>query len=646
MTVPFAWSPEPGDAVNCNVARFMKTLGIANVSELRERSTADVAWFWDAIVKALPIEFFKPYDAVLDDSRGIAWTRWFVGGELNLCYNCVDRHALFGKRQHAAIVWEGEDGAVLKVTYGDLHAETCRLANALMHLGVGKGDRVGIFLPMLSETVVALMAVARIGAIAIPIFSGFGASAVAVRLEDGAAKVLITADGFLRKGQVVPMKQTADEAVSRVESVRHTIVVRRIGDGVPWREGVDLDWNSLLAREQPTGRAESLDSETPFMIAYTSGTTGKPKGSVHVHGGFLVKIAQEVAHQVDMTERDILYWFTDMGWIMGPWEVVGGLALGGTIFLYEGSPDWPAPDRIWRQIEQHRVSILGLSPTLIRALMRHGDEPPKGHELSSLRILGSTGEPWNPDPWRWYFEKIGGGHRPLINFSGGTEVGACFLSPFPCEAIKPCSVGGASLGMAIDVFDGDGKPIRDGVGELVCTKPWPAMTRGLWNDAADRYTETYWQRWPDIWLHGDWASIDDDGRWFLHGRSDDTIKIAGKRLGPAEIESVLVEHPGVVEAAAIGVPDELKGELVWCFAVLRPGFEGSDELRADLRGRVAAALGKSFAPEQVRFVSELPKTRSGKIMRRGLRAKVLGQDAGDLSTLDNPKALEEAERER
>lgn len=314
--------------------------------------------------------------------------------------------------------------------------------------------------------------------------------------------------------------------------------------------------------------------------------------------------------------------------------------MGGTVFLYEGAPDYPAADRLWSMIERHGITILGISPTLIRALMKFGEEPVKKHDLSSLRILGSTGEPWNPDPYMWLFENIGGSRCPIINLSGGTEVAACFLSPLPITELKPCTLRGPALGMAIDVFDEHGKPIRGGVGELVCKKPWPGMTRGVWKD-PDRYLKTYWSRWKDVWVHGDWASIDEDGFWYLHGRSDDTIKIAGKRVGPAEIESILVSHPAVTESAAIGVPHELKGEVVWCYAVLKPNVQPSDQLRKELRERVAEALGKPFAPDQIKFVKELPKTRNAKILRRAIRAKALNQEVGDLSNLENPKALEE-----
>ncbi|HEX9695184.1 MAG TPA: AMP-binding protein [Actinomycetota bacterium] len=631
----YAWTPTPAYADAARVTRLMRAHGIDDYRELVRRSNDDPAWFWDAAVKDLGIEFFTPYARVYDDARGIAWTTWFDGGTVNLTYNCVDKQDPSAR----AIVWEGEDGAVRTLTFADLRREVDRVARGLLALGIGQGDRVAIQMPMVPENAIALYACAKIGAVVLPIFSGFAASAVATRLQDAGAVALVTADGFFRRGSVVPLKETADEAAAASPTVGHVIVFRRIGRDIPWTDGRDVEWDSLGPGEPLD--APALDPEHPLMIAYTSGTTGKPKGAVHVHGGFLVKIAEEAAYQTDLGPGDLLFWFTDMGWIMGPWELIGANANGAAVLFYEGAPDYPAPDRIWRIVERHRVTALGMSPTGIRALIPHGDEMARSRDLSSLRILASTGEPWNPDPWRWYFEIVGGGRCPIINLSGGTEVGACFLSPSVLTPLRPCTLGGPSLGMAIDVYDPDGKPMGPGeVGELVCTKPWPGMTRGIWND-PDRYIAAYWSRWPDVWVHGDWASTDADGFWYLHGRSDDTLKIAGKRLGPAEVESILVEHPAVAESAAVGVPDEVKGEKVWCFVVLRPGVAGDAALAATLRTMVADGLGKAFRPDAVRFVNALPKTRSAKILRRAVRAAALGEDPGDLSSLENPAALDE-----
>ena len=639
----FAWRPTPDYSEQANVSRLMRAHGIDSYDELVRRSQEDISWFWDAVVKDLGIEFFTPYRSVVETPNGIPWAIWFPGGKINATHNCVDKQAA-ARPDATAIVWEGEDAEVRKLSYEELREAVDRFANGLASLGIGAGDTVGVYLPMIPENPIALYALAKIGAIALPIFSGFAAPAVASRLEDADAKALITADGFRRRSHEVQMKEAADEAADRSPSVQHVIVVKRLGRDIPWSDARDRDYAALVAEQPPQRDPAQLDAEHPLLIAYTSGTTGRPKGAVHVHGGFLVKIAEEVAYQTDCKPSDTLFWFTDMGWIMGPWEVFGTHANGGTLLLYEGAPDYPEPDRLWSLVERHKVSILGVSPTLIRALIPHGAEQVAKHDRSSLRILASTGEPWNPDPWRWYFEVVGESRCPVINISGGTEVGACFLSPTPLVPLRPCTLGGPALGMAIDVYDPDGKPLPAGtVGELVCTKPWPGMTRGIWGD-PDRYIETYWSRWPDVWVHGDWASRDEDGFWFLHGRSDDTLKIAGKRLGPAEIESLLVSHPSVAESAAVGVPDEVKGEKVWCFAVLKPGVEATDDLRAELRAVVEGALGKAFRPDQIRFVSALPKTRSAKILRRAVRAAALGEDPGDLSSLENPAALEEIKR--
>jgi acetyl-CoA synthetase len=624
-----------------NVTRFMRAHGIESYDELVRRSTDDIEWFWDAVVKDLGIRFARPYDRVLDTSDGVPWARWFVGGTTNLATTCVDRWAE-ETPDAPAVLWEGEDGQVRRVTYAELREMADRLANGLRSLGVVELDAVGIFLPMAPETVAATLACAKIGAIYVPIFSGYAPDAVATRLNDAEAKVLITADGFLRRGRPVPMKEIADEAADAAPSVRSVIVWPRLGrTDLPWRGVRDVRWSSLLGEADAPFDTMELDAEHPLFLAYTSGTTGRPKGSVHVHGGFTVKIAEEVAYQTDLRRDDILFWVTDLGWIMGPWEITGAGALGAAVFLYEGAPNFPQPDRVWDMVERHRITTLGISPTLIRALIPAGDEWVERHDLSSLRILGSTGEPWNPEPWTWFLERVGGGRCPIINLSGGTEIGACFLSPLPTTDLKPTTLRGPALGMTVEVWGPDGRPVPAGeVGELVCTKPWPAMTRGVWKD-PDRYLQTYWSRWPDVWVHGDWASIDEDGFWFLHGRSDDTMNIAGKRLGPAEVESALTEHPAVAESAAVGIPHPVKGEAVWCFVITKPGHTIGDDLAGELKAEVARHLGKAFTPDRIVFVDQLPKTRSAKILRRVIRATVLGEDPGDLSSLENPSAIEQ-----
>jgi acetyl-CoA synthetase len=627
------WLPPEDAWATTRVGRFGGQHGCGDLGTLHARSIDDPAWFWDAVVQHLGIPFAVPYEDVLDESDGIAWTRWFTGGRTNLADACCDRWAE-ATPEAEAIVWEGEEGDVRTWSYAQLRAQADGLARLLEHRGVATGDTVGIYLPMLPETIAAVLAVAKVGAIFVPIFSGYGAEAVRVRLEDADAKALITADAFPRRGRPVPMLATALEAATDVPTV---IVVDRLGTHVAHDDRV-LPWPQPASAPYAT---KALDSEHTLFLAYTSGTTGRPKGVVHVHGGWTVKVAEEGAFQTDIGPGDRVFWLTDLGWIMGPWLLTAGLANGATIVLYDGAPDHPAPDRLWAFVARHRATHCGVSPTLVRALMAHGDLP-AAHDLSHLRILASTGEPWNEDPWRWYSERVGGGACPVINISGGTEVGACFLSPHPVQPISPMSLGGPSLGMAVDVFDEDGRPLRGAVGELVCTKPWPGMTRGLRND-PERYLATYWSRWPDVWVHGDWASVEViDGRteWFLHGRSDDTIKVAGKRLGPAEVESALVSHPAVVEAAAVGLPDELKGEQLWGYAVLAPGAEPDDALRAELVAVVAEQLGKSFTPAGIRFVRTLPKTRSAKVVRRVVRAVATGTDPGDLSSLEDPSALD------
>ncbi|PZR90977.1 MAG: AMP-dependent synthetase, partial [Candidatus Nephthysia bennettiae] len=447
-------------------------------------------------------------------------------------------------------------------------------------------------------------------------------------------------DGFYRRGNVVPMKETADQALAEAPSVRHAVVFRRVGRQIPWTEGRDRDWSEVVEPDDGgRGLTEPLDPESPLLLIYTSGTTGKPKGAVHVHAGFPLKTAQDMAHGFDVGPDDVIFWVTDIGWMMGPWLIYGSLLHGATMVLYEGTPDTPAADRLWRMAADHRVTVMGVSPTLIRGLMGAGSELPRRHDLSSLRILGGTGEPWNPEPFMWFFREVGGGRIPVINYSGGTEISGGILCGNVISRLRPCSFAGPLPGMAADVLDEQGRSVRGEVGELAIRQPWPGMTRGFWG-GPERYLETYWSRFPDVWVHGDWAYVADDGLWYVLGRSDDTIKVAGKRLGPAEVESVLVGHPAVAESAAVGVPDELKGESVVCFVVLRAGEEGSAALSEELKYRVAGALGKPLRPRAVKFVAELPRTRNSKILRRVVKAVYLGQEPGDLSSLENPSALD------
>jgi len=634
MTEPILWRPTPEFARASRLGRFMARHGFDALPAFHRRSIDDPEWYWRAVCEDLGIVWTRPFTRVLDASRGIAWPRWFEGGEMNLAANCVDRHLATGG-DRLAIVCESEDGSARQLTYGELAVEVNRLANALVLMGVAAGDAVGIFLPMSPEAAIATLAVMRIGAMYTPCFSGYGAQAVASRLQDSEAKVLITADRFTRRGNPVLMKQTADEAVALSPSVKHVLVHRRGGGDVPWIEGRDRWWHDVVATQSPTCAALGVEADHPCLIIYTSGTTGRPKGTVLTHGGFGIKTGHDWAYVMDVGADDRVFWLTDLGWLMGPMLITGTLIHGGTAVLFDGTPDFPAPDRLWALVERHRVNVLGLSPTAARALMPHGADWVRRHDLSSLRIIGSTGEPWNPEPFRWVFETVGQGRVPIMNYSGGTEISGGIVASFPVTPIKACSFAGPIPGMAADVFDEPGRPVRGEVGELVITRPWPGMTKGFWRDPT-RYEETYWSRWPEVWVHGDWAYIDEDGFWFLQGRSDDTLKIAGKRLGPAEVESVLVGHPAVAEAATIGVPHEVKGEAIICFVVLKPDEAASEGLRVELGERVMRQMGKALKPERVLFAAELPKTRSAKIMRRVIRATHLGKDPGDLSSLDNP----------
>jgi acetyl-CoA synthetase len=633
------WEPSAEVVERSRLKRFMDRHGIETFSELLRRADDDIEWFWDAAIRDIDVSFYRPYDKVVDLSHGKPWAKWWIGARMNIVDSCLDRHRDGELRDKTAVIWEGEPGEVRTLTYRELDQQVSRLAGALRRLGVGHGDRVGIFMPMCPEVAVSVLAAAKIGAVIIPLFSGYGPEAIATRLRDGEARLLICADGFYRRGQVVAMKETVDRALVSCPTVKKVIVFRRVVREIPWTHGRDENWEVLLEDHPDRARTEELEPEDPLMIIYTSGTTGKPKGTLHVHGGFPVKSAQDMAHGFDIGPDDVVFWFTDLGWMMGPWLIFGTLVLGATMVLYEGTPDHPGPDRLWRMVARHRATVLGVSPTLVRSLMTRGDDVPAQHDLSSLRVLGGTGEPWNPEPFNWYFKHIGGGRIPVINYTGGTEISGGILCGNVITHLRPCSFAGPVPGMAADVVDGDGQPVRGEVGELVIRNPWPGMTRGFWGD-RERYVETYWSRFDDVWVHGDWAYADpEDGLWYVLGRSDDTIKIAGKRLGPAEVESVLVGHAAVAEAAAIGVPDELKGEVLVCFVILRAGQEPSEKLGHELQDLVASALGKPLRPQAVHFVTDLPRTRNAKILRRVVRSVYTGKDPGDLSSLENPSAL-------
>lgn len=632
------WRPTTERVSASNTAAFMRAHGIQTFDELLARSSADPEWFWEAVVDHIGLPFDRPWRTVRDTSRGHPWATWFVGGVFNLSQACVDRWADENPTR-IALRSEKETGDRRELTFGELRDVVSRLAGGLLSLGVKRGDAVAVYLPMGEEAIVSLLAVARIGAIFIPVFSGYGEEAVATRLDDPKPKVVICANGFQRRGALVEMKEIADRAIEKAAGVDHVLVVDYTDRAVtPMMAGRDVWWHDQVPRAEPVAPFPT-STEDPVLIAYTSGTTGRPKGAVHVQAGLTVKLAAEGAFHAEIGRDDVVMWATDMGWIMGPWMVVAGLSNGAALAAYDGAPDYPAPDRIWQVAARLGVTFLGISPTLIRALQPHGAEHARRHDLSRLHTFGSTGEPWNPDPWWWLFDEVGERERPIVNISGGTEIGAVIVGVNLLQGLKPTSVGAPSFGVDADIFDPHGEPVRGEVGELVIRGSWPGMTRGFWGE-PERYLETYWSRFPDVWVHGDWASIDDDGFWFLHGRSDDTLNVAGKRVGPAEIESAVVALPEVTMAAAIGMPDEVKGESIALFVVPAPGVEPDAALTATVESAVTGTMGKAFRPKSVRWVPDLPRTRSAKIMRRVIKAVVLGEEPGDLSGLENPDSLE------
>lgn len=587
-------------------------------------------WFWPAAAEDLGIPLRGPVQKVCDESAGRAFPRWFTGATLNIVDSCVDRHAADPQQAgRTAVTYEGDNGSRRSLTFTELKTEVDRFAAGLQSLGVGKGDRVALFMPSVPEAAVVILGSAKIGAVVVPSFSGYGSESLATRLQASEAKVLVTADGTTRRGKPVPMKQIAEGAVDLSPSVQHLVVVPNSGEPISMMAGRDHWWKDVAAPlAGPAPAPEALDPNHPLFIIYTSGTTGLPKGIVHSHLGYLLKSAIDFGYAFDLQPGDVLGWIADMGWMLGPLMVVGGLHCGSAVVMIEGLPDYPEPDRLWRIVERNRVTVQGIAPTAARGL-RSRDVDGKGVDLSSLRAFASTGEAWDEPSWHWLFEQVGAKRLPILNYSGGTETGGGILSCYTMLPQTPASFCGPLPGMDVDVLDADARATPE-IGELVMLNTWPGMAHSFWKDDA-RYLDTYWSRWPDIWVHGDLCSIDADGYWHVHGRSDDTLKIGGRRVGPAEIESALVTQPGVAEAAVIGVPDEMKGQAVVAFVVAKPGATVAPET---LIAGVTGLIGKAMAPSKVHVVTGLPKTRNGKIMRRAIRARHLGQPLGDLSAHD------------
>jgi acetyl-CoA synthetase len=611
------WEPPREFIEHTNVWRFMRRLGLADRGAFLHFSREDPERFWDEIVREMRVDWATPYDRVMDASRGPEWTRWFCGGRLNIAHNCLDRWA--AETGRVACVWESESGASGTVTFAQLRKDANRVAHGLRRLGLKPGDRVALCMPMTPAILAILYGCFKAALTVVPIFAGFGAGAIATRLEDSGARAVFTAEHVERRGKRLPLAEKVPQAgrPPSLPHLEHTILVGK---------------EPLFAGESEEFETPALDSEERAFILYTSGTTGKPKGVVHTHAGCLAQTGKEIWLGFDHKEGDRFFWLSDIGWMMGPWTILGNHLFGGTIFLYDGAPDYPGPGRLWETIERHGITTFGISPTAIRMLSKSAGELPA---MPTLRLLGSTGEPWDEQAWTWFFERVGRRRCPIINISGGTEIVGSFLFPLPIQELKPCTLGGPAPGMATEVVDENGCPVRGRKGYLVCTKPAPSMTRGIWGD-PQRYLDTYWSRFPGMWYHGDWASVDEDGHWFLHGRADESMNVAGRKVGPAEVEEAMMQHPGVAEAAVIGVPDEIKGEAIVGYAVAKAGAEVDP---AAVCATVVEVMGPTFRPREVLVVKELPTTQSGKIVRRVMRQKYLGEEIGDLSTVANPWAV-------
>ena len=627
---PFIWRPEHHAWTrDSHVARFMAKHGHATLDELHAASVRDTGWFWDAAMKDSGVEWTQSYTAVKDESRGFPWTQWFLGGQVNVAHNCVDRHVRDGHGGETALFYESDSGRAeesRRVTFAELSGLVNRCAGALRAAGVKAGDSVGLYAPMQVPTVVVLFATMKLGARFVPIFCGYGEDALRERLASCEAKILFACGTLTRRGKATDTATIARAAAAKVPSLTRTVWVDT------------ADWEAFLGTGTPLAACEPTAAEDPCLIIYTSGTTGRPKGTVHTQAGCLAQMGKELRYAFNVQPGEPFFWVTDIGWMMGPWEIIGCLLYRTPIVLFDGATNDPTGDRIWEICAKHGVVTLGCSPTLIRLLMRGTDgRGPAGYNLAKLRVLGSTGEVWDEASYLWYFENVGQKRCPVINISGGTEIVGCHLSPTPLTPLKACSVGGPSLGMDVAAFTDEGQPAPRGtMGHLVCRQPAPSMTKSFLHDDA-RYLETYFQKFLGVWYHGDWAKVDEDGQWFLFGRTDDTMKVAGKRVGPGEVEGALTTHPAVSEAAVIGVPDELKGTALVCFVVLKPGQTATEK---ELVAQVAKQLGKPLAPKNVYVIPALPKTRSGKIVRAAMLRVFLGQPAGDITSIDNPGAFE------
>ncbi len=640
---PIAWRPSAETIAAANLTHFINAAGRRDYDDLIAWSVAEPEQFYRTLFAHIDYRFTRPFSAALDQSRGPEWPRWCAGGQTNVVLNCLDKWRDTPTYSKPALEWIGENGDRLTWTYAELDANVTRFAAGLRRLGLGPGDVVAIYLPNIPEAVVALLAVPKIGAVVLPLFSGFGADAVTARLNDARARAIITVDGSYRRGRIVAAKQVVDEARPNVPSLTHVIVCHRADAPMQWQPG-DHHWTEIASDRDGDTATLAVEADSPFLLVYTSGTTGKPKGVVHTHCGFPVKTVLDLGICMDFKASDRILWMSDMGWLVGPILVYGTTLMGGTMVIAEGTPDYPSADRIWRIVEAMRVSYLGVAPTMARGFMADPGFDASRYDLASLRIFVSTGEAWTPEAWHWLFQTIGNGRLPIINFSGGTEMGGIVTSVVT-HPIKPCSFTRPVPGTAAAIYTENGETAPPGVvGELVMQRAPIGLTQGLWQD-TERYIQSYWSTYPGVWHHGDFATRDADGFYYLLGRSDDTLKIAGKRTGPSEIETLLLATGHVKEVAAIGIPDPVKGTAIVCVCVPRQGIDPQHAKDA-LSNAVTHGLGTPFRPKEIVFTDDLPKTRNMKIMRRVVRAVYLGEQPGDLSSLVNPEAIESLSRTR